>query len=105
MKRYTVTVVYPTPLIGTDRVEVNATTHAHASLLVRAMRAVRGWPRGSTYTPRLVDSASYEQHVLDSDFGRLVQIDIASGKDTVLTPDAKWDVENFTISDDDRLLA
>jgi dipeptidyl aminopeptidase/acylaminoacyl peptidase len=40
-----------------------------------------------------------------SDFGRLVQIDIASGKDTVLTPDLKWDVETFTISDDDRLLA
>ncbi len=41
----------------------------------------------------------------DSDFGRLVQIDIASGKDTVLTPDLKWDVETFTLSDDDRLLA
>src|SRR4030095_15389511 len=41
----------------------------------------------------------------DSDFGRLAQIDIASGKDTVLTPDLKWDVETFTISDDDRLLA
>ncbi len=40
-----------------------------------------------------------------SDFGRLVQIDIASGKDTVLTPDLKWDVEKFTLSDDDRLLA
>ncbi len=41
----------------------------------------------------------------DSDFGRLVQIDVATGKDTVLTPDLKWDVENFTLSDDDRLLA
>jgi len=41
----------------------------------------------------------------NSDFGRLVQIDIASGKDTVLTPDLSWDVETFTISDDDRLLA
>ena len=41
----------------------------------------------------------------NSDFGRLVQIDIASGKDTVLTPGLKWDVETFTISDDDRLLA
>jgi dipeptidyl aminopeptidase/acylaminoacyl peptidase len=41
----------------------------------------------------------------NSDFGRLVQIDIASGKDTVLTPDLKWDVETFTLSDDDRLLA
>jgi dipeptidyl aminopeptidase/acylaminoacyl peptidase len=41
----------------------------------------------------------------DSDFGRLVQIDIASGQATVLTPDLKWDVENFTLSNDDRLLA
>ena len=41
----------------------------------------------------------------DSDFGRLVQIDIASGKDTVLTTDLKWDVDTFTLSDDDRLLA
>lgn len=41
----------------------------------------------------------------DSDFGRLVQIDIASGKFTVLTPDLKWDVETFTLSDDERLLA
>jgi dipeptidyl aminopeptidase/acylaminoacyl peptidase len=41
----------------------------------------------------------------DSDFGRLVQIDIASGKDTVLTTDLKWDVDTFAMSDDDRLLA
>jgi dipeptidyl aminopeptidase/acylaminoacyl peptidase len=41
----------------------------------------------------------------DSDFGRLVQIDIASGKDTVLTTDLKWDVDIFAMSDDDRLLA
>ena len=41
----------------------------------------------------------------DSDFGRLVQIDIATGKDTVLTTDLKWDVDTFAMSDDDRLLA
>jgi dipeptidyl aminopeptidase/acylaminoacyl peptidase len=41
----------------------------------------------------------------DSDFGRLVQIDIASGKETVLTTDLKWDVDTFAMSDDDRLLA
>jgi dipeptidyl aminopeptidase/acylaminoacyl peptidase len=41
----------------------------------------------------------------NSDFGRLVQIDIASGKDAVLTPDLQWDVDTFTISDDDGLLA
>ena len=51
------------------------------------------------------DRSVYAISTRDSDFGRLVQIDIASGKDTVLTPDVKWDVENFTISDDDRLLA
>lgn len=52
------------------------------------------------------DSRSvYAISTKDSDFGRLVQIDVASGKDSVLTPDLKWDVENFTISDDDRLLA
>jgi len=51
------------------------------------------------------DRSVYAISTKDSDFGRLVQIDIASGKDTVLTPDAKWDVENFTMSDDDRLVA
>jgi dipeptidyl aminopeptidase/acylaminoacyl peptidase len=51
------------------------------------------------------DRSVYAISTKGSDFGRLVQIDIASGKDTVLTPDAKWDVENYTMSDDDRLLA
>jgi dipeptidyl aminopeptidase/acylaminoacyl peptidase len=36
---------------------------------------------------------------------RLVQIDIATGKSTVLTPDLKWDVEAFKVSSDGRLLA
>jgi dipeptidyl aminopeptidase/acylaminoacyl peptidase len=51
------------------------------------------------------DRSVYAISTKGSDFGRLVQIDIASGKDTVLTPDAQWDVENYTMSDDDRLLA
>ncbi|MGH8188609.1 MAG: prolyl oligopeptidase family serine peptidase, partial [Steroidobacteraceae bacterium] len=41
----------------------------------------------------------------DSDVVRLVQIDIASGKPTVLTPDLKWDVERYELSDDGRVLA
>lgn len=41
----------------------------------------------------------------DSDFGRLVEIDFASGKRTVLTPDLKWDVEAFELSDGGRVLA
>jgi dipeptidyl aminopeptidase/acylaminoacyl peptidase len=41
----------------------------------------------------------------DSDVRRLVQIDIASGEATVLTPDLKWNVEGFKLSDDGRVLA
>jgi dipeptidyl aminopeptidase/acylaminoacyl peptidase len=41
----------------------------------------------------------------DSDVRRLVQIDIATGKQTVLTPDLAWNVEQFTLSDDGRVLA
>ena len=41
----------------------------------------------------------------DSDTLRLVQIDLASGKTAVITPDLKWDVEEFKLSSDGRLLA
>ncbi|MGZ8363373.1 MAG: S9 family peptidase [Caulobacteraceae bacterium] len=40
-----------------------------------------------------------------SDIARLVDINLANGKKTVLTPDAKWGVENFDLSKDGRLLA
>ena len=40
-----------------------------------------------------------------SDTRRLIEIDLASGKERVLTPDLKWDVESFDISDDGRVLA
>ncbi|MFL6196112.1 MAG: S9 family peptidase [Thermoanaerobaculia bacterium] len=41
----------------------------------------------------------------DSEFLRLVRIDVASGKPTVLSGDLPWDVEDFDLSDDGRLLA
>ncbi|MDB5688637.1 MAG: family peptidase [Sphingomonas bacterium] len=41
----------------------------------------------------------------DSDTRRLVEIDIATGRMTVLTPDLKWDVESYDLSDDGRVLA
>ena len=41
----------------------------------------------------------------DSDTRRLVEIDLASGKATVLTPGLKWDVEAYDLSDDGRTLA
>ncbi|MEH3041284.1 MAG: prolyl oligopeptidase family serine peptidase [Sphingomonas paucimobilis] len=40
-----------------------------------------------------------------ADTRRLVEIDIASGAQTVLTPDLPWDVERFDLTDDGRVLA
>jgi dipeptidyl aminopeptidase/acylaminoacyl peptidase len=41
----------------------------------------------------------------ESDVRRLVEIDIESGRETVLTPDLKWNVERFALTDDGRMLA
>ena len=41
----------------------------------------------------------------DSEFLRLARIDLASGRQTVLSGDIPWDVEGFDLSDDGRLLA
>ncbi|MEA1013537.1 S9 family peptidase [Sphingosinicella sp. LY1275] len=41
----------------------------------------------------------------DADNRRLVEIDLTSGKRTVLAPDLKWDVETFKLSPDGRVLA
>ncbi|QOV90325.1 S9 family peptidase [Humisphaera borealis] len=40
-----------------------------------------------------------------SEFERLAYIDIATKEIAYLAPDAKWDVEDFTVSDDGKLLA
>ena len=41
----------------------------------------------------------------DSEFARLVYLDLASRKTVVLTPDLKWDVEEFDLSNDGRWIA
>jgi len=41
----------------------------------------------------------------ESDVKRLVEIELASGKRTIVSPPGKWDVEAFDLSDDGRLLA
>jgi dipeptidyl aminopeptidase/acylaminoacyl peptidase len=41
----------------------------------------------------------------DSEFLRLVRIDLETGRPAVLSGDVPWDVENFELSDDGRLLA
>lgn len=40
-----------------------------------------------------------------SEFRRLVYLDLASGKETVLTPDINWDIDEMDLSDDGKLLA
>jgi dipeptidyl aminopeptidase/acylaminoacyl peptidase len=40
-----------------------------------------------------------------SEFARLAHIDVDSKQVTILTPDLKWDVEDFALSDDGKLLA
>ena len=40
----------------------------------------------------------------DSDFVRLVRLDLASGRKTVLTRGVDWDVDDFDLSDDGRTL-
>ncbi len=42
---------------------------------------------------------------LDSEFMRLVRMDLASGKPAVLSGDIQWSVESFELSDDASLLA
>jgi len=41
----------------------------------------------------------------DSDVRRLVEIEVATGKATILTPDLRWDVEGFELTRDGRVLA
>jgi dipeptidyl aminopeptidase/acylaminoacyl peptidase len=41
----------------------------------------------------------------DSDVRRLVRIDLTTGRRTILSPDLRWDVEAFDITDDGRTLA
>ena len=41
----------------------------------------------------------------DSEFMRLVRLDVESGRATVLTGDIPWDVENLDVSDDGKVLA
>jgi dipeptidyl aminopeptidase/acylaminoacyl peptidase len=41
----------------------------------------------------------------ESDTRRLVEIDVETGRETILTPDQRWDIEAFDISPDGRLLA
>jgi dipeptidyl aminopeptidase/acylaminoacyl peptidase len=58
---------------------------------------------GSRFTPDgsgVITITDYK-----SDVRRLVEIDIASGRRTAISPELRWDVEDYDITDDGRLLA
>ncbi len=58
---------------------------------------------GGRWTPD--GRAVYTTSDRDSEFRRLVRLDLASGEHTVLSGDLAWDVESFDLSDDGQLLA
>lgn len=61
MKTYSVSVMYGAPLIGGRIVSVHADSKTDACIA-----ALRGQPRGSTATARLVDMNSYHCDFVDS---------------------------------------
>lgn len=42
---------------------------------------------------------------LGSDVRRLIEIDVATGRVAPITPELRWDIESFKVSDDGRILA
>ena len=78
------------------------------------MPVAGGTPREiATGTPALLQAARFGRGgttvlaVSDrgSDVKRLVEIDVASGRMTPISPASKWNVEDFDLSDDGRVLA
>ena len=78
------------------------------------MPVAGGTPREiATGTPALLQGARFGRGgttvlaVSDrgSDVKRLVEIDVASGRMTPISPASKWNVEDFDLSDDGRVLA
>ena len=59
--------------------------------------------RGGRWSPD--GRTIYATSDLDSEFQRLVRIDVESGRASVLSGDIPWDVEGFDLSDDGRLIA
>jgi dipeptidyl aminopeptidase/acylaminoacyl peptidase len=58
---------------------------------------------GGKFTPD--GSAFYTTTDLGSEFSRLVRIDLATGKLTVLTGKISWDVDGFTVTEDGKRIA
>jgi dipeptidyl aminopeptidase/acylaminoacyl peptidase len=58
---------------------------------------------GGTFTPdgKAIITISDE----DSDFARLVRIDLATNAKTILSGDIKWDVDSFDVTDDGKTIA
>ncbi|MGH9360927.1 MAG: S9 family peptidase, partial [Thermoanaerobaculia bacterium] len=82
--------------------EVDAATGAVKALTPRRPGQPVAY-EGGRWTPD--GRAVYTTTDKDSEFRRLVRLDLASGEHTVLSGDLAWDVESFDLSDDGALLA
>lgn len=73
----------------------------------KATRIASKAPAAVYHDPRYLPGGKRLIAISDrgSDTRQLVEIDIATGAQTVLTPDVKWDVESFDLADDARVLA
>ena len=72
-------------------------------------RAGAGAPRRRRATRSRASSAAAGRSCAitnaDSDVRRLVEIDIATGERRPVSPESRWDVEDYDLSDDGRVLA
>lgn len=80
--------------------ELDLTTGKAIRIAPKAATAVYQQPRYLPGGKRLIAISDR-----DSDTRQLVEIDLATGQQTVLTPDLEWDIEAFDLSKDGRLLA
>jgi dipeptidyl aminopeptidase/acylaminoacyl peptidase len=80
--------------------ELDLARGAAARIAPKAAPAVYQDPRYLPCGKRLIAISDH-----DSDTRQLVEIDLATGAQTVLTPGLKWDVERYDLTDDGRTLA
>jgi dipeptidyl aminopeptidase/acylaminoacyl peptidase len=62
-----------------------------------------GPPRGARFSPDA--RAVYFVSDQDSEFARLRKVELATGRQTLITPDLHWDVEGFDLSPDGSTIA
>jgi dipeptidyl aminopeptidase/acylaminoacyl peptidase len=81
---------------------MNASTGERTELTPRDAKEKVAWTGGAFSKD---GKGVYTATDQGSEFSRLAYIELATRQVTILTPDAKWDVESFALSDDGKHLA